>query len=43
LRSRLGATDPEADLNGNGIVNAIDLGILRSYLGKPPRPSGLVP
>ena len=35
--------EPDQDLNGNGIVDPQDFSILKSYFGKKPGPSGLVP
>lgn len=34
------SADPDADLNGDGVVDFLDLGILNSLLGGPPGPSG---
>jgi hypothetical protein len=34
--------DPDADLNGDGQVNFIDLGTMKSLFFMPPGPSGLV-
>ncbi len=34
-------SDPDADLNGDGVVNFLDLGILNTFEGLPPGPSGL--
>lgn len=41
LRSMLQTADPDADLNGDGIVNFGDFQIMRPYFGGPPGPSGL--
>lgn len=41
FRSRLQTADPDADLNGDGIVNFGDFQIMRPYFGGPPGPSGL--
>jgi probable HAF family extracellular repeat protein len=43
FRPALGSTDPDADLDGDGIVNRADLGHFISLFRKPPGPSGLVP
>ena len=40
-RSVLGTDDPDGDLNGNGIVGGQDVQITRSFVGRPPGPSGL--
>jgi hypothetical protein len=34
--------DPDADLDGSGSVNFIDLGVLKGWFFLPPGPSGLV-
>jgi hypothetical protein len=34
-------SDANADLNGDGSVNAIDLGIIRQGFFQPPGPSGV--
>ena len=36
---RLGTTNADADFDGNGIVNAVDLSLFAGMLGKPPGPS----
>jgi hypothetical protein len=38
MRAVLGTGDPDADLDGDGMVDANDLAILRGYLGGPPGP-----
>jgi len=43
LRSRFFSTDADSDFNGDGVVNFIDLGILRGQFFSSPGPSGLVP
>ena len=40
IQSVLGTDDPDGDLNGNGIVGRQDVLITRSFLGRPPGPSG---
>ena len=35
--------DLDSDFNGDGVVNAIDLGIIKAGFFQPPGPSGLVP
>jgi hypothetical protein len=42
MRSVFGTDDPDADLDGNGVVGRADVGILRDFLFLPPGPSGLV-
>jgi hypothetical protein len=41
MKARFFSEDPDADLNGDGRVNFVDLGILKRYIYKPPGPSGL--
>ena len=41
MRSRLGTDDPDADLNGDGVVSGADVVRLRRSLGEPPGPSGV--
>ena len=43
FKTRFFSTDSDADLNGDGIVNAGDLAILKQFFFRPPGPSGLVP
>jgi len=43
LRGVLNTADPDADLNGDGIVTVTDFLILRGDLNQPPGPSGLMP
>jgi hypothetical protein len=33
--------DADADLSGDGVVNFIDLGVMRSLFFQPPGPSGV--
>jgi hypothetical protein len=42
MKARFFSEDPDADLNGDGHVNFVDLGILKRYIYKPPGPSGRV-
>jgi hypothetical protein len=41
MRSVFNTTDPVADLNGDGAVNAADLGLMRLLFLQPPGPSGI--
>lgn len=43
MRAALGTHNPDADLDGNGVVDRRDLAILRHDLSKAPGPSGRVP
>ena len=43
FNTRFFSADPDADLNGDGFVNATDLAILKSFFFKPPGPSALAP
>jgi uncharacterized repeat protein (TIGR03803 family) len=43
FRVALQTGNPNADFDGNGVVDATDFGTLRAFLGKAPGPSGLVP
>lgn len=42
IQLKLGQISANHDLNGNGIVDAADVHILKTYLGKAPGPSGWV-
>ena len=39
FKSKYGTADPDADLNGDGVVNLADFAIMRPLFSKPPGPS----
>lgn len=42
LKARFLTSDPHTDLNGDGTVNSLDLGLFKGLYQRPPGPSGLV-
>jgi len=43
FKQRFTTSDPDANLDGIGIINFSDLAIFKSLFGKPPRSPGVVP
>jgi hypothetical protein len=43
FKNRSFTADPDAVFDGDGIVNAVDLGIFKQYFTQPPSPSGIAP
>jgi hypothetical protein len=43
LKARFMTSDPHADLNGDGTVNSLDLGLFKNLYLKPPGPRGALP
>jgi len=43
MRAYFFSPNPDADINGDGVVSFIDLGIMKSMFFDPPGPSGLNP
>ena len=41
FKTRFFSTDPDADLNGDGIADFLDLGVLKTLFFQSPGPSGL--